>query len=341
MEQHLLGNARIQNPCQDIPPIGGQCYEVYLLISHELFNSQKQISVIQHGVCDVGIRILPFEVFAHPGQSDLIPFVPAGRDIKQVDMHVIPFNHLHETVKGDQITLTERSGKRHMFHRFQVIERNIFRDSQHRDFVHLNHLARNASYQINIFLVFSACTHHNHVRTVLFAVCDDFFFRKSFPQRVIIFNGRQVALRYSGFDFRADMPHVALHTFDHLPGALLIRLVSQGIAQRDGRRIINAVISMHDHHFGIHLMRIIDCNFTRFHRIIREVNRDQYPFLMRFFFFFFCMRFIQPFGILYDTQRMRQVALLYPDTDPGGYNRLYLIHIMNIGLYTFSFKHHL
>ena len=78
-----------------------------MLLDHEFLDRQKQVAIAQDRVTDVRIGILFLEILTHTRQTDLIPFITAGRDIKQMDLDVQSLDQSHELVKSDQIPLAE------------------------------------------------------------------------------------------------------------------------------------------------------------------------------------------------------------------------------------------
>ena len=92
---------------------------------------------------------------------------------------------------------------------------------------------------------------------------------------------------------------------------------------------------MEKHGLSPYLMRIVDTYLTCFQGIIGEINRDQHP-LGSLFPLWFGIRL--PSVILDHAQRMRQIALLDPYTHACRNNRLYLVHILDVNLYSLCLK---
>ena len=101
MEQHPPGDGRIEHPRPDTATIGTQGDHVNMLLDHEFLDRQKQVAIAQDRVIDVRIGILFLEILAHTRQTDLIPFITAGRDIKQMDLDILSLDQSHELVKSD------------------------------------------------------------------------------------------------------------------------------------------------------------------------------------------------------------------------------------------------
>ena len=76
-------------------------------------------------------------------------------------MGIVRFDDFHKPIERHQVTLIEGSGKRYIFSFAQIFKRHIFRNSQDRNLIHLDHFTRDATDQIQIFLALSASSHHD------------------------------------------------------------------------------------------------------------------------------------------------------------------------------------
>ena len=281
------------------------------------------------------------EVFLGTREANLVPIVAAGRDVEQVDINIVACEYFHEGIEYQEVPLVERRRERHILHGLQIVERRILRDSQDRDTVQLDDLARNATNQVGIFAVCPASTHDDKVRTVFLSVSDDFLFRQTFAQSIVKLPLRQLAGRHLSPESFADAFHVGYHLFAQvLQRVFLLQLIGHGVANRSCRGEERAVVSVHNHDFRIMLLGIVDTDFAGFQRIIGEVHRDKHLEAVRLLGFLLVF-LLQPFAVFDNAQRMRQVAFFDSYPDAGRDDRLYLVHVVDVNLDTFRLEHRL
>lgn len=107
MEKHSSCDGRVEHSCQNTTAISAQRYHVNVFIAYEFLNSDQQIAIRQNGMSDVLVRILFLEILIRASQTNLIPIVLAGGNIKQMNIEIVSFYQFHELIECHQIALVE------------------------------------------------------------------------------------------------------------------------------------------------------------------------------------------------------------------------------------------
>ena len=150
------------------------------------------------------------EVLVHAGQTDLVPLVVAGGDVEQLDLHGVFLEDGDKAPEGFNVALVERRGEGYAATLAEIAVGDMLRDGQERRLGLLDHLARDATDQVDILLILAARSHHHERGAILLGVFQDLLLGHAFLEDVVVLHPGPLAAFHLAIDQRAHVFNVGL-----------------------------------------------------------------------------------------------------------------------------------